>query len=376
MTERPVKTAVIGCGMISGTYLRNCASWPMLDMVACADLDTPRAQNRAAEFGIPRVLTVDDMLLDPEIELIVNLTIPSAHGEIALAAVRAGKSVYNEKPLTLDRDEGQLLLKEARSRGVRVGCAPDTSLGGGLQTARKVIDDGVIGRPVGAMAHILTQGPDYWHPDPAFFYQRGAGPLFDVGPYYLTALIAMLGPIGRVTGSARISHPERSVGSGPKAGQKIVVETPTHVAAVLDFESGPTATLVTSFDVSDPYLPSMTIYGSDATIVLPDPNTFGGPVLLRRRGTDELEKIPLTHAHAADSRGIGVADMAAALRSDRPHRASGTIALHVLDVMHGVLESSEQGRHVTTSTTCERPQVLSPGLSDYQLDHRSSRKSG
>jgi predicted dehydrogenase len=224
MTLKPVKTAVIGCGNISSIYLENAATWDILDMVACADLDLARAESQAAKFNIPRAAPVADVLADADIELIINLTIPAAHAEIGLAALRAGKSVYNEKPLAISREEGRQLLQEAQARGLRVGNAPDTFLGGGLQTCRQLIDAGEIGTPVAATGFMFIQGPEAWHPDPAFLYQVGAGPLFDMGPYYLTALISMLGPIRRVTGSARITYPERTIGSGPKQGQKIPVD--------------------------------------------------------------------------------------------------------------------------------------------------------
>jgi predicted dehydrogenase len=365
---KPVKTAVVGCGTISGIYLQNLPTWDILDVVACADLDRQRAVDQAAKFHIPRALTVDEVLADQEIELIVNLTIPAAHSPVGLAALRAGKSVYNEKPLAAQRADGQLMLKEAHERGLQVGGAPDTFLGGGLQTCRHLLDAGAIGQPVAAMATMLARGPEHWHPDPAFFYQPGAGPLFDMGPYYLTALIALFGPIRRVTGMARATFPERTIHSEPQRGTTIRVETPTHIASVLDFASGPVATLVTSFDVWEPYLPALVIYGTAGTLQAPDPNTFGGPVRLRQTGAEEGREQPLTHSHAENSRGIGVADMAYAIRTGRPHRASGDLALHVLDAMYAILEAAETGRHVELTSTCDRPLGLAAGLPERQLD--------
>jgi predicted dehydrogenase len=368
MTLQPVKTAIIGCGNISSIYLQNCPTWEILDVVACADLDFQRAASQAAKFHIPRAVSVDEVLADPDLELILNLTIPAAHSTVGLAALRAGKSVYNEKPLAISREDAQLMLEEARARGLRVGCAPDTFLGGGLQTCRQLIDAGAIGQPVAAMAYMLTRGPDHWHPDPAFLFKVGAGPLFDMGPYYLTALIAMFGPIRRVTGSARITFPERTIRSEPKRGTMIDVETPTHIASVLDFASGPIATLVTSFDVWEQYLPSMTIYGADGTLSVPDPNTFGGPVRLRQTGAEEGRDVSLTYGHIENSRGIGVADLAYAIRTGRAQRAHGDMALHVLDVMHAILEASAAGRHVELTSTCDRPAALAAGLPERQLD--------
>ena len=368
MALEPIKTAVIGCGFISDIYLQNAATWDILDVVAVADLDMGRAASQAAKYKIPRAISFDEVLADPSIELVLNLTIPAAHSEVGLAALRAGKSVYNEKPLAISREDGHLLLQEARARGLRVGCAPDTFLGGGLQTCRKLIDEGALGQPVGAIAHMLTRGPDHWHPDPEFLFKVGAGPLFDVGPYYLTALITMFGPVRRVTGSARITYPERTVRSGPKQGTKIKVEVPTHIASVLDFASGPIATLVTSFDVWDKYIPSVQVYGAEGTLTVPDPNTFAGPVRLRRTGDEEGSEVPLTHGHTENSRCIGAADMAYAIRTGRPHRANGDMAFHVLDVMHAVFEASNTERHIELASTCDLPAPLPEGLPKGRLD--------
>jgi len=378
MALNPVKTAVIGCGNISGIYLENAAKWDILDLRACANRTLSRAQSQAVKFHVPQAVPIADVLADPEIELVISLTTPDVHAEIGLAALRAGKSVYNEKPLAISREDGRLLLAEAEARGLRVGCAPDTFLGGGLQTCRQLIDAGEIGTPVAATGFMFIQGPEAWHPDPGFLYQVGAGPLFDIGPYYLTALISMLGPIRRVTGSARITYPERTIGSGPKQGQTIPVETPTHVASILDFASGPVATLVTSFDVAVTAGAALNLYdvggalleiqGTTGTLSLPDSNTFGGPVRVRRLGEADWREIPLTHAYTGNSRCLGVADLAYALRTGRPHRANGELAYHVLDAMHGVLEASSCGQHIELTSTCERPAPLPAGLPEYQLE--------
>ena len=375
MTIRPVKTAVIGCGNISDIYLQNAAKWDILNLVACANRTLPRAQSQAEKFNVPQAKPVADVLADPDIELIINLTTPDVHGEIGLAALRAGKSVYNEKPLAISQEDGLLLLKEAEMRGLLVGCAPDTFLGGGLQTCRQILDAGEIGEPVAAQAFMLIQGPEAWHPNPGFLYEVGAGPLFDIGPYYLTALISLLGPIRRVTGSARKTYPERVIGSGPQQGAKFPVETPTHIAGILDFAGGPVATLITSFDVAVSAGAAINLYdvggalleiqGTKGTLCLPDPNMFDGPVKIRRLGEREWREAPLTHAHTANSRGIGVADMAYALRNGRAHRANGELAYHVLDVMHGILEASASGRHIEISSNCERPSPLPAGLTEY-----------
>jgi predicted dehydrogenase len=378
MDLNPVRTAVIGCGDISGIYLENARKWDILDLRACANRTLSRAQSQAAKFHVPQVAPIADVLANPEIELIVNLTTPDVHAEIGLAALRAGKAVYNEKPLAISREDGQCLLAEAEARGLRVGCAPDTFLGGGVQTCRQLIDAGEIGTPVAATAFMFIQGPEAWHPDPGFLYRVGAGPLFDIGPYYLTALVSLLGPIRRVTGSTRTTFPERTIGSGPKQGQTIPVDTPTHVASILDFASGPVVTLVTSFDVAvsagaainldDTGGALLEIQGTTGTLSMPDPNMFGGPVRIRRLGEAEWRKIPLTHAHTGNDRCLGVADMAYALRTGRHHRASGELAYHVLDAMHAVLEASSGGQHIELASTCERPPALPAGVPEHQLE--------
>lgn len=354
-----VAVGVIGCGNISSIYLQAGARFPILRIAACADLEEERARAQAAKFGVPRVCTVAELLADPAIEIVVNLTVPLAHAEVAMAALEAGKSVYNEKPLAVRREDAQRMLDLAAARGLRVGCAPDTFLGGGLQTCRALIDQGAIGRPVSAMAAMLSSGPERWHPGPDFFYREGAGPLFDMGPYYLTALAALLGPAGAVSGSARITHAERVIGSGPRAGEPIPVTTPTHVTALLEYEEA-VATLLTTFDVAEGYGPRLELFGTEGSLRLPDPNTFGGPVQLKRRGS-EWEDVPIAHGHTENSRGIGVADMAYAMRAGRPHRASGALAFHVLDTMHAIYQSSAEGRRVALDHALDRPAALPVG---------------
>jgi predicted dehydrogenase len=358
MSHTPVNVGVIGCGNISGIYLEAGKKFDILNIVACADLDLDRAKAQATKYGVPWSGSVTDLLADPSIELVVNLTVPQAHASIALAALEAGKSVYNEKPLTIERAEAKQLLDLAQARGLRVGCAPDTFLGGGLQTCRKLIDEGAIGRPVGATAFMISRGPERWHPNPDFFYQRGAGPMFDMGPYYLTALTTLLGPVQRVTGSAQISFPERPIYSQPHAGEVIQVNTPTFISGVFDFTAGVVGTILTTFDVWAAELPRIEIYGADGTLSLPDPNTFGGPVRLRRGGEQEWQDIPLTHGYIENSRGLGLADLAYGLRNGRAHRASGELAYHVLDLMHAFHDASREGRHIIVESTMARPAAL------------------
>ncbi len=353
-----VKVGVIGCGTISRVYLQNAATFPLLEVVAVADLVPERAAARAEQFGIPRACTPEELLADPQIELVINLTIPKAHAEVALAAVEAGKHVYNEKPLAIRREDGRRLLEAAQARGVRVGCAPDTFLGGGLQTCRQLIDEGAIGEPVAATAFMMSHGHESWHPDPAFYYQAGGGPMFDMGPYYLTALVSLIGPVQRVTGSTRITFPERTITSQPKYGQKIKVEVPTHVAGLMEFAAGPIGTIVTSFDVWGGQLPRIEIYGTEGTLSCPDPNTFGGPVRLRRAGEREWTEVPVTRPYTTNMRILGVADMAEAIRQGRPHRASGQLAYHVLDIMEAFHDAAREGRHIQLDSACPRPEAL------------------
>ena len=365
MTEDPVRVGIVGCGTISKIYLENAPKFGVFKVVSCADLVVDRAEARAREFGISKAGTVDGLLADPDVDLVINLTTPAAHAEVATAAIAAGKSVYNEKPLASDRVNGRKLLDRARARGVRIGCAPDTFLGGGLQTCRRMIDDGVIGRPVAATAFMLSHGHESWHPDPAFFYQPGGGPMFDMGPYYLTALVSLIGPVRRVFGSARVTFPERTITSEPLSGTTIKVNTPTHIAGILDFANGAIGTIVTTFDVWPTDLPRIEIYGTEGSLSVPDPNTFGGPVRLRRPGSREWEDVALTHGNVVNSRGLGPADLALAIRSNRPHRASGELAYHVLDVMQGFLDSSEKGRRIDIASTCDRPAPLATGSGDF-----------
>ena len=368
MSTSPVKVGIVGCGTISGIYLQNARTLEAIEVVACADLIPERAQARAVEFGVPRACSVEELLADPEVEVVLNLTIPKAHAEVALAALEAGKSVYSEKPLAVRREDARRMLDLAAAKGLRVGCAPDTFLGGGLQTCRKVIDDGAIGEPVAAVAFMMSHGHESWHPDPDFYYQPGGGPMFDMGPYYLTALVALLGPVRRVTGSARITFPERTITSQPRFGTKITVNTPTHVAGVMDFASGAVATIITSFDVWPTELPRIEVYGTEGSLSVPDPNTFGGPVRIRRPREKEWLEVELTHGYTQNSRGVGVADMACGLRAGRAHRASGELAYHVLDIMHAFHDASREGRHVELESTCARPAPLPVGLVEGRLD--------
>ena len=368
MADIKVKIGVIGCGNISSIYFKNCNSFKILDVVACADLDIERAKIRAKEFNIPKACSVKELLSDPEIKIIVNLTIPKAHAEVAFKAIDAGKSVYNEKPLAITREDGKEILKKAKEKKVIVGCAPETFMGGGIQTCRKAIDEGLIGKPLACTAFMTCHGHESWHPDPEFYYKIGGGPMFDMGPYYLTALVSLIGPMKRITGSARISFPERTITSKPKNGTKIIVDTPTHIAGVMDFADGCVGTIITSFDVWFADLPRIEIYGSEGSLSVPDPNTFGGPVKLRKPGDTEWKDIAIEHKYTENSRGIGVADMAYSLLYKRAHRANGEMAYHVLDIMHAFHDASKTRKHIELKSSCERPKPLPLNVSKFELD--------
>ncbi|RKP51516.1 gfo/Idh/MocA family oxidoreductase [Cohnella endophytica] len=365
---KKVKIGIIGCGNISSIYFEAGSKFDILDIVACADLDFDRAKSTAEKYGVPKACTVDELLADPDIEIVVNLTIPHAHAEIHLRALEAGKHTYGEKPLAVTMEDGQRILALAEEKGLLVGSAPDTFLGGGIQTCRKLIEDGWIGKPIAATAFMMGSGPESWHPNPGFLYQVGAGPMFDMGPYYLTALINLIGPVRRVSGSAQRTYPERTITNDLDYGKKIPVEVPTHIAGTLDFENGAVGTIITSVDVWGSKLPHMEIYGSTGTLIVPDPNTFDGPVYVKRHNQTEFTEIPLTHGFTDNSRGLGLMDMAYAIRNGRAHRANGAMAYHVLELMHGFHLSSERGAHYNVESVCEQPAALPTDLPRNGLD--------
>ncbi|WP_085524604.1 Gfo/Idh/MocA family protein [Tuberibacillus sp. Marseille-P3662] len=366
---KTVNVGIIGCGNISGIYFKTLPKFDIINVVGCADVDISKAESQADVYNIAKSCSVDELLSDLEVDIILNLTPPQIHTEISLKALNAGKHVYTEKPLATTIADGETIVKKAEEKGLLVGNAPDTFLGGGIQTCRKLIDDGWIGRPVAATAFMMNRGPEGWHPNPEFFYQAGAGPMFDMGPYYLTALINLIGPVRRVTGSTQISFPERTITSQEKYGSKIKVNTPTHVAGLLDFQNGAVGTIITSFDVMATQTPKIEVHGTEGSLIVPDPNTFGGPVYLRNgQSNHEWREIPLTHSYSENSRGLGVADMAYALASGRKHRANGAQALHVLEIMHGFHEASTQDQHYFVQNICDRPIPLPLGLRQGTLD--------
>ena len=342
-----VGVGVIGAGVISTQYLDNLTTFPDLEVRFVADIDQDRARSQAEKYGIPAFGTVEELLADDGVEIVVNLTLPATHVEVALQVLAAGKHIWTEKPFALDRESGQQLLDAAHAANLRVATAPDTFLGAGLQSSRRFVESGGIGTPLTAITLMQSPGPESWHPNPDFLFQEGAGPLFDIGPYYLTALVQLFGPVTRVTAVASKAKPSRVIGSGPRAGESFEVTVPTHVSALYEFESGQTAQSVFSFD-SKLRRTQFEVAGVEGTLVVPDPNTFTGPLSVYRDGL-ESEEVPTTGA--TTSRGTGVAELAQAIRAGRPERASGEQAFHVLDVMVSTIESAASGHPVEVQST-------------------------
>jgi len=349
---------IIGCGTISSAYLRTLTKTPGVRVAAVADLDLARARAQARGFDIPDAVGPTALLAREDLELIVDLTIPAAHFDINRLALEAGKAVYSEKPLAASAAEARTLVALAHARGLALGGAPDTFLGSGLQTARAALDDGAIGRPFAAVAHMISRGPESWHPDPGFLYQPGAGPLLDMGPYYVTALVSLLGPIASVIADGSRTWPVRTIGSGPLAGRTVPVDVDTHVTVLLRFVSGAVATLLTTFDVTASDLPRFEVFGEEGTLALPDPNTFAGPVRLRHEGDVAWREVAPVPGFGGDARGIGALELRLATAAGRPPRASGELASHVLDVLEGALTAIRSGQRVAIDSRPPRPAAL------------------
>jgi predicted dehydrogenase len=365
-----VKVGVIGTGAISGAYLGMAKNFPIVEMAACADLNMDRAKQAAEKFSIPKVCTVDELLADPEIEIVLNLTIPASHVPISRRAVEAGKHTYLEKPLGINKEEGKTLITAAKKAKKRIGCAPDTFMGAGIQTARKLIDDGAIGRPVAFTAFMMSRGVETWHPNPEFYYQPGGGPMLDMGPYYLTALVNLLGRAKKLNGMTSIAVPDRTITSQPFAGKKISVETPDHIAGTIEFENGAVGSIITTFACYHaPYdrKHPIVIFGESGTMQVPDPNTFDGTVLIQ--GCNDKEPREMPHEFVTGyGRSIGLADMAYAVRSGRKHRANGDLAYGVLEMMQGFLDSGRTGKAVYLKAKYDRPAPMPAELPYGTLD--------
>ena len=357
---------IIGCGNISTSYLKLAPLFKSLRPVAVADINMAAAQARAAEFGV-RADTVDDLLRAPDVDVIVNLTIPAVHFEVTKRILEAGKHAYSEKPLVLTLAEGEELRDLAASKNLAIGSAPDTFLGGAHQQARAAIDAGDIGQVIGGTCHVMGHGMEAWHPNPDFFFQPGAGPVLDIGPYYVTNLIQLIGPVKSVAALATATFSERTIGNGDRLGEKIPVDTPTNIHALLEFRNGATVTLGASWDVWAHRHGHMELYGADGSLFLPDPNFFGGTVEIG--GQDkEITALPAwdhplgiaNQDDRANYRCAGLADMAAAIDEGRLHRCNIDLAVHAVDVMTSILKAGEAGKFVALGTTCERPEALSP----------------
>ena len=349
-----LKAGIIGCGNISDIYLINSRRFRQFDIVACADLFNEKAEQTARKYGIEH-LAVSELLASEQIDLIINLTVPGAHADVSLEAVRRGKHVYSEKPLAISLEDGQKLLAEAEQRGVQVGIAPDTFLGGSIQSAAEMIAEGSLGRLVGASAFMMSRGPESWHPNPAFLYQTGAGPMYDMGPYYLTALVHLFGPVKRLTGSVAITFKERLITAPERYGETIKVQVPTHISGILDFAGGGSATITTSFDVVSARTPFLEIYLEHGTISLPDPNHFNLPLLVKRQGEENWREIQPPGDKNDNMRGIGICALAEAIEAGRKSQVDASIGLHVLEIMHGIHQSSEAGCHYHMQSTCQLP---------------------
>lgn len=361
------RVGIIGTGNIAPVYAKTLSELGWVRLAAVADGIPERAAAFAERFGA-QATTVDEMLSDPTIDAVVNLTPAQAHTAVSSRILAAGKAVFSEKPLGTDFAEGVALVEQAAGAGLRLGCAPDTFLGAGLQAARAAIDRGVIGEPLAANAFFQGFGPEWWHPNPEIFYGPGAGPLFDMGPYYLTALVNLLGPAAGISGRARIGIAERVIHAKGRVGETVTATVPTHTANVVDFASGAIATLVTSFDVKASRYRNIEIYGSEATLAVPDPNTFGGPVMIRSILADDWRPLDLPTPNIPQQRGIGLADMLSATAAGRPHRASGELALHVLELMTSALRASDEGRRIELTTTCDRPAPMRFSLPANHFD--------
>ena len=351
--NRPANVGIVGCGVISRQYAENARAFDSFDVVACADLDPLRSEALAAEHGLA-ALSVDELIADPAIDVLLNLTPPAAHVEVIRAALAAGKHVYTEKPLATTDPEAADLIAEAERHGLRIGCAPDIFLGGAYQAARGLIDEGAIGEPLSASAAMLLGGQASWHPDPDIFFADGAGPLLDMGPYYVTAIVALLGSVRSVAGFASLRVAERTIEVGPRQGEVFSASTPTHTTAALELDSGATATLVASFEAPSQYVCDLRIYGAEGAIDLPDPNFFGGNIRLRR-GRGDWEDVTYAARGAQESRGLGLAEMVDAIDAGRPHRASGQLGRHVVGVARGILRAAASSTTVAIDACVDQP---------------------
>lgn len=365
--SKQIGVGILGCGKISQAYFDGAMTFDVLKVVACADLNEAVAHTKAEENGC-EALSIEALLAHPDIQIVINLTIPAAHAAVSSDILNAGKHVYCEKPLTVDLEDAQKLLALAESKGLLVGCAPDTFFGAGIQTCREIIDSGKLGRITSGTAFMLSAGPESWHPNPGFYYLIGGGPVLDMAPYYLTALINFLGPVKCVCAVTSKARTERTATCKEQAGKVFPVEVNTHASGTLLFHNGAVITAVFSFDIVAAKHGPIQLYGTEGSIQVPDPNTFGGPISSYVRGDKEWTAHELSRPYAKNMRGIGVADMARAILTSRSHRASGALACHVLEVMHAFDQSSETGHAVEIKSRPAQPAALPFGLAEGELD--------
>jgi len=381
-----MNVGVVGCGAISDIYISNGMKFEGYDIVSCSDIIPELAAEKAEKYGIPKAYSYTEMLADKDIDIVLNLTVHAAHYPLSMDALRAGKHIYNEKPLAAAFAEGAEIMRLAGEKNLYVGCAPDTILGGRTQTIRKLIDDGRIGFPIGAVAYMTCHGHECWHANPFFIYEPGGGPIFDMGPYYLTTLAYLLGPVKSLSGMVSTPFKERLITAPHLYGQKIKVEVPTHINAMLEYENGTIANIIFTYDVWDSHLPRVEIFGSEGTVSMCDadplagPDIFGGEILYRhmddsdwtgppdripRKEPSEWEKIDMAFPYTENSRGVGLAEMAYAIQNDIPNRASGEMALHVLEIAHGVHESARTGERYRMTKTFKKPPVLPGDITEF-----------
>ncbi len=366
---KKTRIGFVGVGVISGIYLDNITGvFRDLEVAGVCDLIPERAQAAQDKYGVHIYKDMYELFADPTVDIVLNITRPNEHYAVTKAALEAGKHVYSEKPLAVDLSHGIELVKLAEQKGLYLGGAPDTFLGAGIQTARKLIDDGFIGTPIAVDAHMQSNGPESWHPGPAFLYHKGAGPMLDMGPYYVTALVNLIGRVKSVTGMNRITFPQRPITSQPLFGEIINVEMPTLVEGVLEFENGAIGHLCTTFDVTTGEHSHLEIFGSEGTLRVPDPNYFGGDVLLLRKDDTEFRKIPLLFDYKDNSRALGLCEMASAIQAGRPARARCMQQLHVLEIMLSILKAGETRQFIEIQSPFERMPAFEYGTLHGVID--------
>lgn len=354
------KVGLIGCGAIAGNYLRHAKEVyaDYFEIVALGDIDPAKAKERAEKYEVARWGAPEIVYDDPDIDIVLNLTVPAAHEEVTIRALEAGKHVYTEKPLAISREGMQNIIDTARRCGKRVGCAPDSFMSAPAQTAKKALEEDWIGAPIGVNAICAMRGNEYWRPDADFFYHKGAGPMMDMAPYYLNMFVSLLGPVASVMTMSKITWPERTIKVPPRRGEKIQVEVPTYVSSTLSFESGAIATFVNAFDIWHTKQPYIEVYGEKGTMVIPDPNRYKGDVLIRRFKDSEWRVLPQFVEYAEYGRGIGIVDMIRSIEAGVPHKASAELAYHTTDVILAMDESGEAGRTLEITTTAAKPDGL------------------